>query len=175
LASPGLAGRIVETGARCPTFSWQQVVGAANYELVAYRLPDTVEPAAVTSAELVPESEVLYARVPGGATSWTPALDQCLASGGSYVWFVRGIHENESGEEAPGDWSEGLFFAVSAGLSREEVAEAMRVLQRYVGVDVSAGVERNPRPHHEQLQQSPSEPLRPGSQCQSRRPPSEGI
>jgi hypothetical protein len=119
------------------------VVGAANYELVAYRLPDTVEPAAVTSAELVPESEVLYARVPGGATSWTPALDQCLASGGSYVWFVRGIHENESGEEAPGDWSEGLFFAVSAGLSREEVAEAMRVLQRYVGVDVSAGVERN--------------------------------
>jgi hypothetical protein len=141
--SPGLVDRIVETGARCPTFSWQELPDASGYELVAYALPEGVEPAAVTSADLGREAEVLYARVPGGATSWTPALDQCLAPDGSYVWFVRGIHENESGEETPGDWSDGLFFAVSAVPSREEVAEAMRVLRRFVGEDVTAGVERN--------------------------------
>jgi hypothetical protein len=119
--SPGLVDRIAETVARCPTFSWQEVPGVVGYELVAYALLEGVEPAAVTSAELGPEEEVLYARVPGGATNWTPALDRCLAPGGSYVWFVR-------------------FFALSAVPSTEEVEHALRVLQRYLGDDTEATV-----------------------------------
>mgnify|MGYP001818044858 CR=1 FL=1 len=134
---------IVEIGASCPTFSWQKVPEAAGYELVAYALPDGVGPSAVTSTELGPEAEVLYVRVPGGATSWTPALDQCLGSGGSYVWFVRAVFEDEVGEEIPGDWSDGLFFAVPGVPSSEEVANALRVLGRYVGEDVPADAERN--------------------------------
>jgi hypothetical protein len=133
--SPGLADRIVETEARCPTFSWQEVPDAAGYELVAYLLPEWVEPAAVTSAELVPEAEVLFARVPGRATGWTPALERCLAPGGSYVWFVRAVFKDEAGEEIPSDWSNGLFFAVSAAPSAEEVEHALGVLRRYVGED----------------------------------------
>jgi hypothetical protein len=133
--SPGLVDRVVKTGARCPTFSWREVPEAAGYELMVYALPDAVGPAAVTSAEIGPEDEALYARMPGGATSWTPALDQCLAPGGSYVWFVREIFENEVGVEIPGDWREGLFFAVSAVPSTEEVERALRVLERYVGED----------------------------------------
>ena len=141
--SPGNVDLIVEIGASCPTFSWQKVPEAAGYELVAYALPDGVGPSAVTSTELGPEAEVLYVRVPGGATSWTPALDQCLGSGGSYVWFVRAVFEDEVGEEIPGDWSDGLFFAVPGVPSSEEVANALRVLGRYVGEDVPADAERN--------------------------------
>jgi len=136
--SPGLLDRLAAIGTRCPTFSWQEVADAAGYDLVAYALPEATEPAAVTSAELVAESEVLYARILGGATSWTPALDQCLAAGGSYVWFVRAVFEYEAGEEVPGDWSNGLFFAVVEAPSAEEVAEALKVLRRYVGDDATA-------------------------------------
>jgi hypothetical protein len=135
--SPGFVERLAAIDSRCPTFSWQEMPEAASYELVAYALPEDVEPAAVTSAELVGDTQVLYARVPGGATSWTPALDQCLAPGGSYVWFVRAVFDDEAGEEVPGDWSDGLFFAVSAVPSSEEVAEALRVLRRYVGDDAT--------------------------------------
>jgi hypothetical protein len=131
--SPGLANRIVETGGRCPTFSWQEVPDAAGYEMVAYALPDGVEPATITSVELGPEAEVLYVSVPGAATTWTPALEQCLAPGGSYVWFVRGIFEDNNGGEIPGDWSDGLFFSVSGVSSAEEVEHALKVLRRYIG------------------------------------------
>jgi cell shape-determining protein MreC len=50
---------------------------------------------------------------------------------------VRGIFEGEVGVETPGDWSEGLFFKVSAAPSSEEVANALSVLQRYVGGDAT--------------------------------------
>jgi hypothetical protein len=131
--SPGLADRIVDTGARCPTFSWQEVPEAAGYELVAYSVPEGIQPSAVTSADLVPETEVLWTRVPRGSTSWTPALDRCLTAGGSYVWFVRTMYEDESDEDHPGHWSEALYFRVSTRPSPEEVNEALRVLRRYVG------------------------------------------
>jgi hypothetical protein len=141
--SPGLVDRLAEIGSRCPTFSWQEMPDAAGYELVAYALPEGLGAGALTSAELVPEAQVLYVRLPGGATSWTPALDQCLVPGDSYVWFVRGVFEDEIGGDVPGDWSDGLFFAVAPVPSAEEVSEALRVLRRYLGEDRSAVGDRS--------------------------------
>ena len=67
--SPGALDHSAIVENRCPTFSWQASPDTVLYELVAYRWPDNEE---LSESKLGPEDEVLYARVPSGASSWTP-------------------------------------------------------------------------------------------------------
>ncbi|MFP3941050.1 MAG: tail fiber domain-containing protein [Thermoanaerobaculia bacterium] len=106
-------------GERCPTFSWSGVPGAPGYELVVYRV-----------AEDVAEEPLLVARVPGGATAWTPGGD-CLEAGGSYAWTLRVVGEAADGAGAE-DWSEPALFRVSAAPSPDELEEALATLRRYL-------------------------------------------
>ena len=127
--SPGATDRMAQINNACPTFSWGKNGGAVAYDLVAYLLPED----ASQSAELTAETEVLYSRVAGGATSWTPSADRCSAPGGRYVWFVRAVNEL-AGDQVieASEWSAGRYFMVPAAPSVDEVARALEVLQRYV-------------------------------------------
>ena len=129
--SPGAGDRLAVIQDGCPAFSWGEVEGAAFYEIVAFRLPETTEFAALQQVELSEEDEVLYTRVAGAALSWTSELKQCFAAGGSYVWFVRALFDKEDVLEA-GEWSKGLYFSVAAAPSVREVRQALGVLQRYL-------------------------------------------
>jgi hypothetical protein len=147
--SPGAADRIVEVEGRCPAFTWEAVQEAQAIELVAYRLPGTVDVAGFWDVDLTEADEVLYARLPGGASAWTPSLTQCLEPGERYVWFVRAVsHEEAADVIDAGEWSSAKFFTVSAVPTALEVEEALDVLSRYVGagdegpVDVAQPVER---------------------------------
>ncbi len=48
-----------------------------------------------------PTTEVLFTRVAGSATSWTPSADRCFAPGGRYVWFVRAVSESPATRSSP--------------------------------------------------------------------------
>ena len=123
--SPGAADRYSTIRDECPTFSWEMVVGAESYELVVYELTDL--------ENLESAAEVLYTTAPGGATSWTPELGQCLVPGGRYVWFVRAVLDEVDGVVIDsGEWSDGLFFSVAVAPSVEEVEQALQVLRRYL-------------------------------------------
>ncbi len=89
--SPGALDRMAQVNNACPTFSWD---GEARrgHERDSSPTPST-KTMSGDSAELTADTEVLYARVPGGASSWTPSADQCFAPGGRYVWFVRAVSE----------------------------------------------------------------------------------
>jgi len=126
--SPGAADRFPRVTTTCPTFSWQEAEGTVLYELVAYRLPADDE----AGPELRAEDEVLYARVPGGALAWTPSAEQCFASGGRYVWFVRAATEVVGDDiVAAGDWSAGRHFELPAGPTVEELARAVDVIRQW--------------------------------------------
>jgi hypothetical protein len=146
--SPGSEDRVLGIAGRCPTFSWEAVAEADSVELVAYRLP--VEQALVDplKVDLANADEAFYTRVPGGATTWTPALDQCLEPGGTYAWFVRAVVAREAEDESAGSgWSAPRFFAVSSQPSAAELEEALNVLRRYIGqqpaIAERAGLIRN--------------------------------
>lgn len=124
--SPGSANRFAAIRAECPTFSWSAVEGASHFELVAYRLPDGTDLSA--GFDLSPNDEVLYTRVAGSATSWTPGLEQCLGPGGRYVWFVRAVTDDDA-IEATAEWSAGRFFSVAAAPSAAEIEHALEVLR----------------------------------------------
>lgn len=127
--SPGAADRIATIRGDCPAFSWGEVDGASFYELVAYQLPQAVELA--SDVDVSQYARVLLQEVPRGASSWTPTVESCLAQGASYVWFVRAVFDEEGTLET-GEWSQGLFFAVAAAPSVEQVEQAIDVLRRYV-------------------------------------------
>jgi len=124
--SPGATDRMAVVNDPCPTFSWETAENAALYEIVAYAIHENADPA---TSELSAETQVLYSRISGAATSWTPSAEQCFAPGGRYVWFVRAVTEL-SGDEAV-EWSEGWYFRVPAGPSQDEVARAIEVLKRW--------------------------------------------
>jgi len=128
--SPGCLDDTCAIEGRCPAFSWGAVEGTAFYELVVFHLPDDNQPA--KDAELSADREVLYAKVLGSASGWTPPLERCFNPGGSYVWFVRAVSD-EYGVQEAGDWSQGLYFSLAAVPSAEEVERALEVLRRYVG------------------------------------------
>ena len=110
--SPGSTDSVTAAPGSCPTFSWSGVTGAPGYELAVVRLGEA------------PEAPALRATVPGGATSWTPAGDRCLAPG-RYGWTLRVTGD------PPGEWAAGRAFEVRAAPSAEEVARAIDVLERY--------------------------------------------
>ncbi len=115
----------------CPTFSWTAVPGAGGYELRVYRLDprrSQLEPAAA-----------LEARLPAGASSWTPAADACLSPGERYAWSVRALAEEGSIATATatarvrGPWSEALLFEIDELPAAAELQRALEVVQRYLG------------------------------------------
>jgi hypothetical protein len=138
--SPGAVDRVLAIQGACPTFSWQAVQHTAFYELVVYELPPGADHDA--DLELTRASEVVYARVVGGASAWTPSLEQCLAPGAAHAWFVRAVFDPDT--ETAGEWSQPLLFAVSAMPSAGEVHEAIAVLQRYA--ESSNGRSGSPEP-----------------------------
>ena len=138
--SPGSIGRIATIRGECPTFSWGEVDNTAYYEVVVYQLPERIDHAA--ELELSADREVLFTRVIGSATGWTPELERCFNLGGSYVWFVRAIYD-EDGVLESSEWSQGRFFSVAAAPSTLEVEQALEVLRRYVkkGGDDTGSIE----------------------------------
>ena len=110
--SPGTsAGTVI--GEVCPTFSWGAADGAEAYELVVYALKEDGEVLEQALAE----------RISGAATSWTPALESCLAPGGRFAWAVRSITT-----DGAGDWSEARLFQVAGTQRPREPEEAPTVM-----------------------------------------------
>ena len=112
LVSPGGAGREGRVGTGCPTFSWasswslsQQV---AAYEVRVYELGAAAES----------QEPAILAKLPAGATAWTPELGDCL-SPGRYGWAVAAILERK-GEESERRWSKpGAFRVESPAAERQ--------------------------------------------------------
>ena len=115
--SPGGAD-VALVEARCPTFSWAPARPGAVYELAVY--------AVARDGELSAEP-VLSVRLPPGAGSWTPSLDQRLERGGLYAWSIREV----GGGGGDGHWSEPMVFEVAAAPTLEEVEEALATLRRF--------------------------------------------
>lgn len=146
--SPGVADRFAEIAGRCPTFSWAEVSEAESYELVVYRVPALAAGYGPTMIEFSDSREVLFERLPRGATGWTPERGRCLEPGASFAWFVRGIRRgDDEGTAADGGWSTPRYFAISAQPSIAEVEEALGVLQRYSAGSVDAALSSRLQDH----------------------------
>ena len=115
--SPGDDSGLAAIEHRCPTFSWGEMDGASNYELVVYRLGEESE-------EPVP---VLQRSFAGSVTSWTPALGSCLVRGGRYAWSLRAV-----GKQTASEWSAPSLFEVAAGPSETELEDALEVVRRHL-------------------------------------------
>jgi hypothetical protein len=120
--SPGgrSAGALVE--ARCPTFSWAGVEGAAGYELAVFRVAPTpeAEPVLVTRTSL-----------PERVQTWTPAMGQCLERGERYAWSVATARgQSETGGSL--DWAPVLLFEVDSAPSSDELEQAIATIQRHL-------------------------------------------
>ena len=114
--SPGHLSKVVLIESRCPTFSWGQLDGARDYELVVYRLGQGEE-----------AEPVLRERLEGSAYSWTPSLDRCLERGGRYAWSLRGWRGRK-----PSEWSPAMLFQVAAGPAAAESRAVRAFLQEYL-------------------------------------------
>ena len=81
--------------------------GAVEVELVVYAVVGEAEPALAAQP-------AMSVRLPGGASSSTPAAESCLAPG-RYAWAVRGQSAGDDeveGAAASASWSEALLFEV---------------------------------------------------------------
>ena len=120
--SPGArsAGALVE--ARCPTFSWAGVEGAAGYELAVFRVAAApeAEPVLVTRTSL-----------PERVQTWTPALGQCLERGERYAWSVATTRGRSDAEGALA-WAPVLLFEVDRAPSSDELEQAIATIQRHL-------------------------------------------
>ena len=113
--SPGRVDEVVQIEQRCPTFSWAAAPGAATYVVVVYR---------VTDGDVAKSQIVVQQEVPGAATSWTPALAQCLPSGLAYAWTVGAL-----GTDGEVGWSAPAWFEVPLGLEQPTERLVERVIQ----------------------------------------------
>lgn len=104
--SPGegqAAGTAIAT--TCPSFSWSTVAGAVGYELAVFDGQWNDNPDyAVQRNQGIPLRQF---DIPAPALSYTPAGDDCLDEGGSYLWFVRAL--TAAGE---GLWSPARYFEI---------------------------------------------------------------
>jgi hypothetical protein len=118
--SPGQPHLRSATAYRCPTFSWSSVPGAWGYELAVFAVNGEGDALTVD-----PSGEALIrVTVPANASSWTPSVEQCLAAGSRYTWFVR---ESGMPGRSAGNWSPAASFEVdriadNAPWSDEEMA-----------------------------------------------------
>jgi len=112
--SPGsLAGQASVPG-HCPTFSWAPAGEVDAYEVRVYRTPAPAE-------ELAGVVPALSARVPGTASSWTPAQPSCLEEGADYSWTVVPLDGADMEGEAPVP----LSFRVASGSLSPAAAGAL--------------------------------------------------
>lgn len=118
--SPGAPDRAPAVGDRCPTFSWVAPFTAVSQEIVVFR-------ADLESLEIDRGAPVLETEVAGGATTWTPALGECLEAGGVYAWSVRAHFED--GASA---WAEARLFSLPSGPTEEDLEEALEVVRRHL-------------------------------------------
>jgi hypothetical protein len=82
---------------------------------------------------------VLYQRVPGKATSWTPSAESCLEFGAAYAWTVRA-----EGGSGTSEWSEIQLFRIGSKPTAAEVRKALGTLEAYLArEDASAEVLRS--------------------------------
>ncbi|HXV65247.1 MAG TPA: hypothetical protein VEK15_31420 [Vicinamibacteria bacterium] len=119
--SPGSNRTVLEIAERCPTFSWGVIEGAIDFDLVVYEIQTGDDPGAAEPKAVLRQS------VPGNVHSWTPSLQESLARGKHYAWYIRATDEWE-----PGEWSEARFFRVEAVPSVEEVVTALDILTRFL-------------------------------------------
>ena len=103
--SPGTqeAGALI--GDPCPSFSWGAVAGAQRYELAIFDAQWQDSPAYDEQRRQGVQLRQIDIAVP--ALSWTPAGDDCLDEGGSYLWFVRA-----QTADADGPWSAPRYFEI---------------------------------------------------------------
>ncbi len=111
LLSPAAAGGEARVGTACPTFSWTNVPGAQGYQLLVYEVSEGGGAGRQPS-----QAPVLRKDLPQGAFSWTPSLEQCLASSGRYGWSVGA----RLGGEEKLRWSRPALFRVEAAGRSEE-------------------------------------------------------
>jgi hypothetical protein len=130
--SPGGVERVERSASHCPTFSWGTSAAVEAWDLAVYRL--VAEATANTEAEWEP---VLSRRLPGGVSSWTPSLDDCLDASETYAWFVG---------TPDGVWSEGRLFEVAEPPALEMERVLARVRERLGEAPSTDGVERGERP-----------------------------
>jgi hypothetical protein len=86
--SPGSPDFLAPLADPCPTFSWVGVAGAERYLISVYRLDSESEEVHSKAPESPSMRLVLGIALPGGAGSWTPPADRCLATPGRYLWLV---------------------------------------------------------------------------------------
>ena len=131
--SPGAEDRLAEIEGRCPTFIWGAEEGAVAHEIVVYRILDESALADLSFVNLESCEEVLYRRVPGGATAWQPELAEALIPGAAYVWFVRAVFdEGDGGLTEAGAWTDARFFSVTAAVTERQLEEALGLVRRYL-------------------------------------------
>lgn len=106
--------------ATCPTFSWVPDPEAELQELVVYELSGEGDDATKRGNRVLPEGiePALWVRLPGGASSWSTPVGQCLELETSYAWIVRS--EGPEGEES---WSDVARFDVVGLEELEEVSD----------------------------------------------------
>ena len=122
--------KVPTAAGRCPTFSWgvdERPTGASRgpgatrstrqFELAVYRLADDVDSEA---------TEVLRTRVSGLATSFTPALEECLKGGADYAWSVRAVTNGSAG-----GWSEPLIFQAPRPSDEIDLATALAIVKEH--------------------------------------------
>ena len=101
----------------CPTFSWGLATDANRYEVAVFNTSGNDSDDYQTHADA--GEPVIKTNISAPALSWTPATNQCLDDGGSYLWFVRATTA-----EGESDWSEGRRFEVD--VSEGVLAETVR-------------------------------------------------
>ena len=107
--------------------------GSSAVELAVFAVSAATEPDAL---DLATADLVVFERLPGATSSWTPSLDRCLEPGERYAWLVRGVLANENAENTDGSakaaaWSSPRLFEISGRPSPEEVEAAIDVLLRH--------------------------------------------
>ena len=125
--APGSIDAFLSSATSCPTFSWASTVASDGIELEVVAVGDR------DSAESGGERgfrKVLQARLPAGASSWTPSAEQCLTPGFSYTWSVRTLVAGEVAAE-----SEGLLFRVAERPSLAAVRWAQEILLHHLESD----------------------------------------
>lgn len=89
--SPGGLAEVKRVATACPTFSWGAAEGARAYLVEVFEIRDSAAGLRRKVAAAIESAPVMTAEVSAAATSWTPALGECLQPGRSYAWSVREI------------------------------------------------------------------------------------